>query len=70
MAERVRAVGRIGFSRGCCSGVEQLPGDMLEKTAWYDALKIDIEWELVRVRRRAGRTRDAIRRLSIIIASR
>jgi hypothetical protein len=26
--------------------VEQLPGDMLAKTAWYDALKIDIEWEV------------------------
>ena len=26
--------------------MEQSPGDMLEKTAWYDALKIDIEWEL------------------------
>jgi hypothetical protein len=26
--------------------LEQSPGDMLEKTAWYDALKIEIEWEL------------------------
>ncbi|MGA7461618.1 MAG: hypothetical protein WBW69_15420 [Candidatus Korobacteraceae bacterium] len=26
--------------------LEQSPGGMLEKTAWYDALKIDIEWEL------------------------
>ena len=26
--------------------VEQLPEDMLAKTAWYDALKIDISWEV------------------------
>jgi hypothetical protein len=26
--------------------LEQSPGNMLEKTAWYDALKIEIEWEL------------------------
>ena len=26
--------------------VEQLPGDMLAKTAWYDALKIDVSWEV------------------------
>jgi len=26
--------------------VEQLPGNMLAKTAWYDALKIEIEWEM------------------------
>lgn len=26
--------------------LERSPGDMLEKTAWYDALKIEIEWEL------------------------
>ena len=26
--------------------VEQMPAEMLEKTAWYDALKIEIEWEL------------------------
>ena len=39
--------------------VEQLPGDMLAKTAWYDALKIDIEWEVPQTASRTHARRNA-----------